>query len=221
MALHEIRKLNRTVKQTAERICRQESPEEPADADSRHVRIWKSAELMSKQFDIIEILANEDLTKLPLDTEISVYRAFDKCVRIFQPASDPGRIKIETGHHSRYDPIIRACDKTFTILATVLIENALKYALPNTPIVVRVEPDGKSCIVKVSNYANAKKELDESIFERGVRGTNDTDGSGNGLYVAQMVAEQHNSRIQLEVSDPVNGKVIHSFTMRFETIRHG
>ena len=78
MALHEIRKLNRNVKQTAERLCRAESPNSPELASKDLVQIWKSAEIMSQQFEIIEMLANESLTDLPLNSTIEVYRIFDK-----------------------------------------------------------------------------------------------------------------------------------------------
>src|SRR5207249_3597738 len=64
-ALHEIRKLNRTVKQEAERLCLSESPNNPAAANPQFVKIWKSSELMSVQFEVIELLANETLFTLP------------------------------------------------------------------------------------------------------------------------------------------------------------
>src|SRR5258708_6369598 len=51
-ALHEIRKLNRTVKQSSERLCLKDSPLDPERADPQLVAIWKSSEIMSLQFDV-------------------------------------------------------------------------------------------------------------------------------------------------------------------------
>lgn len=94
MALHEIRKLNRAIKQTAERKCIQENPKDPDLANPEFVHIWKTSEIMSQQFNIIEILANENLTKLPLKTDASLYRIFDKCVHIYRPIAGNRKFKL-------------------------------------------------------------------------------------------------------------------------------
>ena len=83
MALHEIRKLNRRVKQTAERLCTRDSPRDADRATPDFVTILKTSELMSRQFDVIEILANEELARLPRNSTGELYRVFDKCVRIY------------------------------------------------------------------------------------------------------------------------------------------
>ena len=121
MALHEIRKLNRSVKQNAERYCKSLRPDDPDAADKEIVHIKKCAELMSAQFDAIELLANESLSELPLANTINVYKIFDKVVRIHNLDSDR-RITLR----GQYDasPTINACDKTFPIIPSVLVSNA-------------------------------------------------------------------------------------------------
>ena len=95
VALHEIRKLNRNVKQTAERLCREKSPDDPDQADALLVTIWKSADLMSLQFDVVELLANENLAKLPLKTKTNLYQLFDKCAKDIQTRSASRADRIE------------------------------------------------------------------------------------------------------------------------------
>ncbi len=211
-ALHEIRKLNRVVKQQAERICRKESPEKPDQANKSVVRIWKSAELMSQQFEIVEVMANEELANLPLNDTFSVYRMFDKVVRIYK-SLHPKRLSIEATGLDNHD--IRACDKTFPIIATVLVENALRYGLVDTMVTVNVHSNSQQVEVSVRNYALSTKKLDDSVFKRGFRGPSDKEGSGNGLYVAQLVAKQHNTKITISTSAPTSGKVVHSFEVVF------
>jgi hypothetical protein len=213
MAFHEIRKLNRTVKQTAERLCMRENSVKPDAANPDLVQIWKSADLMSRQFDIIEILANEGLAELPLNSSIEIYRIFDKCVRIYQPNGPIRRIRIWSP--SGYYPKIRACDKTFPIIPTVLIENSLKYSSGESGISISITPEEGNCIVKLSNTAKLNKEISEAIFKRGKRISTDKDGSGNGLYVAQLVAKQHRTKIEFEQVQVSDTEMKCTFTMRF------
>jgi len=216
MALHEIRKLNRTVKQTAERLCRIHSPENPDNADKGLVQIWKSSELMSAQFEILEILANESLATLPLNSQIELYRIVDKCVRIYRPADAPWRIQMQASHG--FDAKIAACDKTFSIIPTVLIENALKYSIPGSPILVDIYTDHGKCVLSVANQVAGQKQLGDSVFEKGVRATASGEGTGHGLYLAQLVAKQHGSRIKLTCRPEIGGETRCFFSVRFNQV---
>jgi light-regulated signal transduction histidine kinase (bacteriophytochrome) len=191
VALHEIRKLNRNVKQEAERLCTRFAPNNPDGADPQLVKIWKSAELMSLQFDAIELLANESLAQLPLNSSIEVYRIVDKCVRIYRPPTDPQRIVLHPCVFG-YTPRIRACDKTFHMIPTVFIENALKYSLHDTVVDIDIRREGQFCALRVTNTATYRAGLNDSVFQKGVRFASEVvEGSGNGLYLAKLVAEQH------------------------------
>lgn len=200
LALHEIRKLNRNVKQTAERLAKEESPDNPDRASRPLVSIWKTAELMSQQFDVLEILANEDLARLPLNSAGNIYKIFDKCARIYSPDGSPHDIKLHapsTGFSAK----VRFCDKTIPIIPTVLLQNAVKYSLPMTDVRVDFLMVGSRCRVSVLNYTKPNSALNDSVFERGVRASGDSEGSGIGLYVAQLVAAQHGTRITVQVSN--------------------
>ena len=199
MALHEIRKLNRSIKQSAERLCNEASPNHPDRADSRLVTIWKTAELMSHQFDVIELLANESLTKLPLNSEINVYRIFDKCARILEQQVGAKRIRLS--NLLRQEPLIAACDKTFPIIPTVLLQNAVKYGESRSPIRVDLEEHRGWLAVKVANRVQAGMMIGAEVFQKGVRGSTDADGSGHGLYLAQLVVKQHRGDIQVRLEN--------------------
>ncbi len=210
MALHEIRKLNRTIVQQAERICSRESPSDPEDAPRDILNIWKTAELMSRQFDVIELLANENLAQLPLKTVSEPYRIFDKCVRVFRNRGLNNRLSLSST--PGFSPRVQVCDKTFPIIPTVLIENAIKYSIKNSEIQIKIELVNGECLISVISESNRSHSLDESIFKRGVRVSGDRDGSGNGLYVAQLVAQQHNSLISV-LSKRINLEVVsHTFS---------
>lgn len=216
MALHEIRKMNRTVVQEAERLCSEHSPGNPAQADQRMVNIWKTAELMSKQFDIVEILANETLTRLPVKTPSQVYKIFDKCVRAYQAVRGSRRLFLQAP--PSFSPKTLVCEKTFPIIPTVLISNALKYSASNTEVRVMLEPEGRDCVASVISEALGDQVLDEKIFLRGVRASRDNDGSGNGLYVAQLVAKQHGTKIVVDSFATEHNSIRHIFKVRLRGI---
>lgn len=216
VALHEIRKLNGKVKQTAERLCTKESPYDTDAASPELVRILKTAELMSYQFEVLELLANEGLASLPLNTESDVCRLFDKCVRIYQPEGKADRISIR---NSGGTAMVRVCDKTFPIIPSVLIENAIKHSLADSPVHVdvRLERDG-TCVISVSSRCRKDVHLTPEIFDRGVRATTNVEGSGNGLYLAQLVARQHGTQIQLE-AEPWGDDQRVRFMLRLALVR--
>lgn len=216
MALHEIRKLNRTIVQKAERLCNRESPDDPENAGRDILNIWKTAELMSRQFDVIELLANENLAYLPMNTVSEPYRIFDKCVRVFRNRGLNNRLSLTSTYG--FSPRVQACDKTFPIIPTVLIENAIKYSINNSEIQIKVLLVNNECLISVSSDSNRSQILDQAIFKRGVRANPDRDGSGNGLYIAQLVAQQHGSLIKVE-SNRVNlGVVNHTFSFSMKLL---
>lgn len=214
MALHELRKLNRIVVQTAERVCNEQSPGNPENASKQNVTIWKAATLMSEQFEIIEIVANESLTDSPLNQMIVPYPLFDKCVRIYQTlVQGKHNIRISgLGNHAS-SPRIYINDKTFPIIPTVLIENALKYATPKSDIRINFQLSGKAYLITVANESIDSTPLNNRIFERGVRLTTKGDGSGHGLYLAKLIAAQHNAKLTAISKDMGGDKYEHYFTL--------
>ena len=213
VAFHEIRKLNRQVNQTAERLCREEA-ENPDDANPRLVTIWKSAELMSKQFEIMELLANESLAELPLKSIIEPYKLFDKCIRVYSASTSSDRFKLFC--KPKFHPRVLVCDKTFPIIPTVLIQNAIKYSIPDSEIRVMFEEDAKMCKVSVVSLSKGNQRLNDRIFNRGVRLDTSVDGSGNGLYLAQLVAKQHNTRILVDSYEHGSETIRHVFSIYFD-----
>lgn len=218
MALHEIRKLNRTVLQTAEQLCISQRPQAPDLADAPLVTIWKTSELMSKQFDVIEILANGVLNTLAVNIPSVIYQLVDKCVKVYQVQAEHGK-RIFLQAPPQYRPKVLVCKRTFSIIPTVLISNALKYSKPNTEVRVMLGGQDEVCELSVMSVAEGDEILNEDIFRRGVRRSQDKEGSGVGLYVAQLVAEQHNTRISVQSTVISPGIVRHVFKVPFRVLR--
>ncbi|HEY5536090.1 MAG TPA: ATP-binding protein [Ignavibacteria bacterium] len=208
-ALHEIRKYNRTIKQISEVLLKNDNE------NQNLLRIFKASELMSKQHDIIEILASDSLLKLELKSNCEVYKIFDK-IRKIVDSKNQIRIKAPTDYH----PVVRACDMTFPIIANVLLNNALKYCVYGSEIDVEIIKHGENnnkCLIKVVNEIAMSMDLTDEVFKKGYRGTSTKEGSGYGLHVAQLVARQHNTEIKLIV-EKIKNKKICTFRLILETI---
>ncbi len=195
-AIHEIRKLNRNIKQEAERILT-----DPA-LDSKHrnplITIQKSSEMMSYQFEILDLLANETLAGLVLNTDSEIYRMVDKCVRIYEPLaiSKDIRLNLEGDGINKAPIWSRVCDKTFPIIPTVLIENAIKHSLPQTSIIVRVKRLNPTLAQFSIRSIGQRMTSVIDVFQKGVTGGTPSSGQGFGLYLAQLVAKQHGAEIE-------------------------
>jgi two-component system OmpR family sensor kinase len=94
------------------------------------------------------------------------------------------------------------------ILAANLVDNAIRYALPNGRVVVRVRRDGAEAVLEVADDGPgiAPEERDR-VFDRFYRGAGvEAPGSGLGLSIARQVAELHGGR--LEIADGLDGRGI-------------
>jgi two-component system sensor histidine kinase KdpD len=91
---------------------------------------------------------------------------------------------------------VRALDRNLIKLALKqLVENALKYSVPGTPIRIRVRQDDGSVAVEVTDHGEGIPIQEQNrIFERFYRSPavqNQIPGSGLGLSIAQSILHAH------------------------------
>lgn len=99
----------------------------------------------------------------------------------------------------------------YRLLRTVLLnllDNAAKYSPPDIPVSVRIAISGEQLELTVSNRPSAPLLDDpEILFQKFKRGSNsaDTGGTGQGLYLARSIVEQHGGSLKLMLDE--NGNV--------------
>jgi len=98
-----------------------------------------------------------------------------------------------------------------------LLSNAVKYSPPESSVEVRVEPQrgALTIVVEDQGYGIPDEELPH-IFNKYYRGgtpeTQNTPGTGLGLYIVKQIAELHGGRVEV-VSDRGKGS---TFRLRLE-----
>lgn len=89
----------------------------------------------------------------------------------------------------------------------IVIDNAIKFSLPNQAVDIKMETSQNECIVTISDYGKGIIEEDiPYIFDRFYKeqsGQNKT-GSGLGLSIASEIAKRHDIKI-ICTSEPNNG----------------
>jgi two-component system sensor histidine kinase KdpD len=83
-----------------------------------------------------------------------------------------------------------------------MLDNALKFSPPNTPVRVRVESRGNELLLHVEDAGPGVPAADrDAVFEPFQRGGGDTPGAGLGLAIARGFAQANGARVWSENGD--------------------
>ncbi|WP_439604905.1 sensor histidine kinase, partial [Shinella sp.] len=106
-----------------------------------------------------------------------------------------------TGQRLQYNravtaPLVHNLDVDgFWIVMRNLIENAIAYGEPNTPVIVSVATDGS---IRIANECAVMSNVTlETVRNRFVRGNNNVPGSGLGLAIADQMLKQMGGTLHL------------------------
>ena len=90
-------------------------------------------------------------------------------------------------------------------LVSILLDNAVKYALPGSPITVALEKTRRGVVLRTANRCEPSAELDtKKLFDRFYRAdpsrSAETGGFGIGLSIARGIAEGHHGAITAKLT---------------------
>ncbi|MBD5536018.1 MAG: HAMP domain-containing histidine kinase [Lachnospiraceae bacterium] len=116
--------------------------------------------------------------------------------------------RLELCSHIEEEIWIKGSDAYLRQAVEILLDNALKYAAPDTGVEIVLKKQGRHCVFSVANRgeAIAEEEL-KHIFERFYRvdKARSRDGSyGLGLAIAESIVGEHGGRVWAESSGGIN-----------------
>ena len=106
----------------------------------------------------------------------------------------------------------------FVQMLDKLVDNAVSFSMPKTPIIVRLEADDASVVLSVENQGVLLPDhMQQSLFEPmiSVRQYSQSEGEahlGMGLYMVRMIAQLHHASVFADNLETGNGVV---FSVQF------
>lgn len=201
-AMHDMARMAVEVTNLANELVKSElrPGESIEDAPAMQLSVLKAAELLGKEFDRLELLFNPASAAVG-KMYVHIYQLFHKYVIIMNLARDRSRAK-RIQMKGRSDKTLHLYE-SISVLALALVENAVKYSFGGEVIDVEVVdvPGGVEASVRSTGPLIEDHEVLQ-IFDRGFRGRwaqkVGVEGRGLGLHLAKIVAEAHNTRIDVE-----------------------
>ncbi len=150
-----------------------------------------------------------DLSKMDIDNLESFSQNIDLVNDVIQPvieipeyADNLKKMPIIADYAVR--PRVNGDPNLLKIVVTNLINNAIKYGTPETPVRVGVaETDGQYQVsIRNEGVGISPEDAEQRLFKKFSRlkqkGTEGVKGSGLGLYICKKIVEKHHGRIWVE-----------------------
>ena len=166
------------------------------------------------QTEKLTALVNSLVTLSRMDEETSPLKAEDFSVSdtVSETAESFRDFAASRGHALTIsvepDLTYRGDEYAVRQLVSILLDNAVKYAPPDTPITVSLERARRGVVLRTVNRCEPSAELDASkLFDRFYRAdpsrSAETGGFGIGLSIARGIAEGHHGGISAKVTGDV------------------
>jgi signal transduction histidine kinase len=165
------------------------------------VAIYWASRLMEEKLQTAFLLLHPE--RITNATDVTVFRLHGlviKYVRIYASAFAEKGVKVRVVGSS--DGAIRGNGAAVPVIPHTLIDNALKYSSRGAEVLIKFAESDHDIELSVSSYGPKIHDDEfEKIFEIFYRGRNATrqeeEGAGFGLYLAQFIANEMGTRIQV------------------------
>jgi signal transduction histidine kinase len=191
-------------------------------ASQQEQAIYWAARMLDEKLAVAKVLVRPEWLRLADDIgEFRVHGMVTKYVRMYEAQFQARNLDLQL-LGSSYTKIVASTQASGVIIHT-LIDNALKYAPNGSPVEVYLDDRSEGVYVEVASFG-PRIDGDElqSIFRPFHRGRAAPDvvkeGSGYGLYVAQLIAREHlGTSVEVEQDDSKTHGKHHYWTMFYVT----
>jgi signal transduction histidine kinase len=163
---------------------------------------WASV-LMEEKLQTAFLLLHPERISSEGDTPFRLHGMVTKYARIYEPAFAEKNIRVRVEGESRGD--VRGNPMAVAVIPHTFIDNALKYSPRDSDVLIRFNETLDSIEIRVSSYGpkinGDEKDKIFGIFFRGEAAIRQVEeGAGFGLYLAQFVAHQMGTAIEVDQS---------------------
>ncbi len=198
---HELRTPLTALRGGAEVALRGASKPEAAYREALSTVVAQSADLSRLVEDFL-FLARSEADEIGFDFRpVNLKDLVRKAVREAGILGRERNIRIEIDADTQ-DVSIRGDPRRLHQVFLIVLDNAVKYADPNTVVAVELRADGQTAALSFRDKGPGVAADDvEQVFERFFRGVNARDkwagGAGLGLPIARWIVEKHGGTIEL------------------------
>ncbi|WP_116787364.1 sensor histidine kinase [Flavobacterium psychrotrophum] len=168
-------------------------------SDRSYKDLYNSLELITSQLRMVDVIINPKSIIFGSKRNINIFQLFEKITKLFNHLSTKKRdINIEVSRETWIDNSY--CYESIEFIPLILLDNALKYSVPNSTIEIKFEQSGNNVRVIIKNIGPIVSDENENkIFEKFFRDPFgeefSKEGIGMGLYIAQQILLAHDSKL--------------------------
>jgi signal transduction histidine kinase len=184
--------------------------------------IYWATVLMEEKLQTAFLLLHPDRIRNEGDVRFRLHGLVTKYLRIYESAFADKNIRVRTEGESRGE--LKGNPLAVSVIPHTFIDNALKYSSRNSDVTIRFVETPHDIELHVSSYGPRIAEDERTkIFEIFFRGQDairqEEEGAGFGLYLAQFIANQMQTRIEVEQSVQRTGEHGYYTTFKIKFMR--
>jgi hypothetical protein len=168
-------------------------------SDKAYKSLYNALELITSQLRMVDVILNPHSIEFGNKKTINMYRLFEKIKILFEHLSTKKKgINIKLISEGRVEN--SDCFESIEFIPLILLDNALKYSVPDSDIEIKFEQNHRNLVVIVKNIGPfVSEENKERIFEKFFRDETgkafSKEGIGMGLWIAQQILHAHNCKL--------------------------
>lgn len=178
---------------------------------------------LSRAIDNIHIIIKELTTHAPSTTDITADSERLSIESIYEDVKLLLREEMHNNDiviHTKFETSeLQFSRKNMRSILFNLLINSIKYRSVNHALEINIETHTEGDFVVLSvrdNGTGIDKQFHETVFERNIRISNATGGTGMGLYIVKILLENNGGKIKLESKVGEGAKFILYFRNVFE-----
>jgi len=168
--------------------------------------IYWSSLLMSEKLTTAFLLLHPERLASVQKSIFKLHGLVLKYVKIYNAAYRDKQVKLDMTGYSIGQ--VKADSSVLSVIPHTLLDNALKYSRAGSKVVVSFEETWSTIVFSVTSFGpkidNDERDRIFDIFYRGRHAAAQEDGSGFGLHLAQFIASELGTSIQMKQSQQCN-----------------